>query len=152
MPPLFVQSFLLFACLLGCTPHDPSKSVPRKLPGMTERQLELTTENHQITLFISAPSGVHPIDDYREVNFELSGRGRHRAVFFQLPDKNSEDPYAIKPIDEWNVPVRWDDRTMLYVPGLHDESILAAMRYIIDNGFVDDAFENEDDIRLSERQ
>lgn len=119
---------------------------------MTGRQLELTTKSHRITLLISSPSGLDPIDDYREVNFELPGRGRHRAVFFHLPDKNSKNPYAIKPNDEWDVPVRWDDRTMLFVPELHDESILAAMRYIIDNGFVDVAFENEDDIRLSDLQ
>jgi hypothetical protein len=119
---------------------------------MTGRQLELSTENFGITLFINSPSGVDPIDDYREVIFELPGRGRHRAVFFHLPDKKSKDPYAIKPTDEWDVPVRWDDPTMLYVPGLHDESILAAMRYIIDNDYVDDAFENEDDIRLSDLQ
>ena len=119
---------------------------------MTGRQIELATRRHRITLYVNSPLGVDPIDDYREVNFELPGRGRYRAVFFLLPDKNSDDPYAIKPRDEWDVPVRWDDPTMLYVPALDDNSVLAAMRYIIDNDQQDDAFENEDDIRLNGAQ
>ncbi len=41
---------------------------------------------------------------------------------------------------------------MLYVPALNDDSVLAAMRYIIDNDQQDDAFENEDDIRLDDAQ
>lgn len=116
---------------------------------MTEHQLILSSGNHQIQLSVKSPTGLDPIDDYREVNFELPTRGRHRAVFFLLPDQGSDDPYAIKPIHEWDVPVRWDDPTMLYVPSLSNESILAAIRYIIDNGLEADAFENEEDIRLN---
>ena len=41
---------------------------------------------------------------------------------------------------------------MLFVPSLSDESILAAMQYIIDNGMEADAFENEEDIRLDDSQ
>jgi hypothetical protein len=41
---------------------------------------------------------------------------------------------------------------MLFVPTLNDESVLSAMRYIIDNDQQDIAFENEDDIRLNDAQ
>jgi hypothetical protein len=41
---------------------------------------------------------------------------------------------------------------MLYVPTLNDDSVLAAIRFIIDNDQQDDAFENEDDIRLNDAQ
>ncbi len=53
------------------------------------------------------------------------------------------------PVSEWDVPVRWDDNTMLFVPTLGDESILAAMSYILTSGLEDEAFENGDDVRLS---
>ncbi|MCU0713329.1 MAG: hypothetical protein MUC43_14815 [Pirellula sp.] len=119
---------------------------------MTGRQLVLSSGKLQITLLVQSPTGLDPIDDYREVNFEIPGRGRYRAVFFLLPDGNSDDPYAIKPINEWDVPVRWDDPTMLFVPTLNDDSILAAMRYIIDNGLESDACESDDDLRLNDTQ
>ncbi len=41
------------------------------MPG---RQIELATNRHRITLYVNSPSGVDPIDDYREVIFELPGR------------------------------------------------------------------------------
>lgn len=113
---------------------------------MSGRQLDLTTDENNIKLFIDSPSHLDPIDDYREVNFEFPGRGRFRVFFYLLPDKKSDDPFATKPSGEWDVPVLWDDPTMLYVPTLNDNSILAAMRYIIDNDRVDEAFENVDDI------
>lgn len=117
---------------------------------MSDRQIELTTNRHRITLFVNSLSGPETIEDCREVKFELPGGGRRRAVFFLSPDKNSNDPYSIKPSDEWDVPVRWDDPTMLFVPTLSDEAVLTAMRYIIDNGLEDEAFENEDEIRLDD--
>lgn len=118
---------------------------------MNGRKLTLRVEDIAIELVVDAPKGVDPIDDYREVCFEIPGKGRYRAVFFLLPDKNSDDPYKTMPIKEWLIPVRWDDPTMLYVPTLDDDSILAALSHILENGLEDDALENEDDIRLDER-
>jgi hypothetical protein len=124
--------------------HDP-----KRLPEMTGRQLTLDLGDSQMTLFVDSAVGLEPIDDYREVNFELIGKGRHRAVFFLLPDKKSDDPYATIPDSEWDIPVRWDDNTMLFVPTLDDESILAAMKYVLTKGLEGEAFENENDIRLN---
>ena len=90
------------------------------------------------------------MEDYREVKFELPGPGRHRAIFFLRPDKNLDEPDATKPSNERNIPVRWDDPTMLFIPTLNDESIFAALCYILDNHLADEAFENEDDIRRND--
>ena len=117
---------------------------------MTIRQIVLSSKTFQLTLFVDSPANLEPIEDYREVNFELPGQGRQRAVFFLLPDKNSDDPYATKPTKEWDVPVRWDDPTMLFIPTLNDESILAAISYILDKGLADEAFEKDDGIRLDD--
>lgn len=116
---------------------------------MNQHQLQLVVGGHEIALSINSPSGLAPIEDYREVNFVLPGQGRRRAVFFLLPDKNSSDPFATKPEHEWHVPVRWDDPTMLFIPDLSDRSILAAIKHIIDHKLEDEAFENEDDIERS---
>lgn len=116
---------------------------------MKGRHLTLDVGESEIQLCVDSPVALDPIDDYREVNFELPGKGRHRAVFFLLPDKSSDDPYATTPVREWHVPVRWDDNTMLFVPTLGDESILAAMKYILTNGLEDEAFEDEEQIRFN---
>lgn len=116
---------------------------------MNGRKLVLDLGDSQVSLFVVLPVGLSGVDDYREVNFELPGKGRHRAMFFLLPDRNSDDPNAVKPVSKWNVPVQWDDPTMLYIPTLGDDSILTAMKHIFDNGLEGEAFENEDDIGSS---
>lgn len=113
---------------------------------MKQWSLLLDLGDVQIPLTIEAPTNAAPIEAYREVNFVIPGKGRHRALFFLLPDRNSMDPYAVMPTKEWNVPVRWDDNTMLFVPSLDDNSVLLAMKFIFQNGLETSAFENEEDI------
>lgn len=113
---------------------------------MKQWSLTLELSDVQIPLTVEAPTNFAPIEEYREVNFLIPGKGRHRAVFFLLPDRSSKDPYAVMPTKEWNVPVRWDDNTMLFVPSLDDNSILSAMKYIFQNGMEASAFENDEDI------
>ena len=113
---------------------------------MKQWSLSLKLGDVQIPLTVEAPTNLTPIEEYREVNFVIPGKGRHRAVFFLLPDRKSMDPYAVMPTKEWNVPVRWDDNTMLFVPSLDDDSVLSAMKYIFQNGLETSAFENEEDI------
>lgn len=72
--------------------------------------------------------------------------------FSYYQTKKAGDPYSIKPSDDWDVPVRWDDPMMLFIPTFTDKSILAAIRYIIDNGLENDAFENENEIRQNDLQ
>lgn len=113
---------------------------------MKHWSLSLELGDVQIPLTVGAPIDLSPIEDYRDVNFVIPTKGRHRAVFFLLPDKSSMDPYSVMPTREWNVPVRWDDNSMLFVPSLDDNSILSAMKYIFQNGMESSAFENEEDI------
>ena len=113
---------------------------------MKQWLLTLELGDVQIPLSVQASTNLAPIEEYREVNFVIPGKGRHRAVFFMLPDRNSMDPYSVMPTKEWNVPVRWDDNTMLFVPTLDDNSILSAMKYIFRNGMELSAFENEEGI------
>ena len=112
--------------------------------------IDFAFADQSIPLSVQAPNAVQAIDDYRQVDFELLGRGKHRAVFFLLPDQNSDDPFATKPSSEWKNPVRWDDNTMLFIPTLEDRSIIAAMMYILEKGLEIDAFENEDDIATND--
>ncbi len=113
---------------------------------MKQWSLTLALGDVQIPLTVKAPTNLAPIEEYREVNFLIPGKGRHRAVFFLLPDRNSINTYAVMPTNEWNVPVRWDDNTMLFVPSLDDNSILSAINYIFKNGMEASAFENEEGI------
>ena len=113
---------------------------------MNNRKRMLEAGGEKIVLSVSTPSGLDPIDDYREVTFGLQDGSQRRAMFFLLPDKNSNDPYAVKPEGEWTVPVCWDDPTMLYVPTLKDESILAAITYILNQKLEASAFEVVDEI------
>lgn len=140
-----------FLFVTGCVPENDQAGAPEDLTEMTGRKLMLELGDAHIPLHVDSPAGLDPMDDYREVTFGLPGKGRRRAVFFLLPDTKSHDPHAAKPVDEWDAPVRWDDNTMLFVPSLSDDSILAAMRYILGNGLEDEAFEDEDDIRLNDR-
>jgi hypothetical protein len=112
---------------------------------MKQWSLTLELSDVQIPLTVEAPTNLAPIEEYREVNFLIPGKGRHRAVFFLLPDRSSMDSYAVMPTKEWNVPVRWDDNAMLFVPSLDDNSILSAMKYIFQNGMEASAFENDED-------
>lgn len=112
------------------------------------RTIRLEYAASQIELVVSSPIGVEPIDDYRDVRFEIPGGGRRRAVFMLLPDRNSDDPFATAPADAWDVPVRWDDKTMLFIPALDDAAIVAAVLYILANGMEDAAFEDETDIGI----
>lgn len=108
------------------------------------RKLVLECQPKPIALFVMGPEvEVGPIDDYREVQFEHPRLGWCRAVFFLLPDKNSDVRHAIQPmpIDAWRVPVRWDDPTMLFVPGLDDRFLLEAMQYLMENRFEKEVFE-----------
>ena len=109
---------------------------------MQDRQISFECSLGRILLTITQPNLAQPLDDYREVNFDLPNQGKTRAVFFLLPDNTSDDPFQPKPTEDWEVPVRWDDNTMLFVPSLDDSTILAAMAHIIENGHADDAFEN----------
>ena len=102
----------------------------------------LDVDDLRIPLSIEALVNYAPIEDYREVNFSIPGKGPHRAVFWLLPDRNSDNPYAVMPKTEWSVPVRWDDNTMLFVPSMDDHAILAAMYYIFRNKLEASAFEN----------
>ena len=113
---------------------------------MKQWLLTLELGDVQIPLSVQASTNLAPIEEYREVNFVIPGKGRHRAVFFMLPDRNSMDPYSVMPTKEWNVPARWDDNTMLFVPTLDDNSILSAMKYIFRNGMELSACENEEGI------
>ncbi len=113
---------------------------------MPNRQLSLQCTLGVIPLSVAEPGLTQPLDDFRQVVFNLPNSGKHRAVFFLLPNENSDDPFEPKPATDWAEPVLWDDNTMLYVPSLDDSAILSALRYIIDNGHVGDAFETEDDI------
>lgn len=112
---------------------------------MNVHELTFAWDGRSIRLRVCSPATTYPIDDYREVHFELPTKGRCMAVFFLLPDKSSSDPYSVKPLHEWDVPVRWDDPTMLYVPELHDQAILAAFKYIFENELEATAFEYLDE-------
>ena len=109
-----------------------------------DRKLILHRSPESLELLVSGPEiQLDPLEDYRELNFEIPKLGRCRAVFFLLPDKNSLDVNVIRPLhrDQWNVPVKWDDPTMLYVPSLDDHSLLDAMNYIFDNSLEREVFE-----------
>jgi hypothetical protein len=112
--------------------------------------LTLEFNGQLIPLSIESPLGGNPIDDYREVNFVLADGDKRRAVFFLLPNATSDDPYSVMSHDKWTVPVRWDDNTMLFVPSLSDENILAAIKYILNNGLEDEAFECAEDIDFND--
>jgi len=94
------------------------------------------------------PPGLQPIDDYREVQVTIPDKGRYRAVLFHLPDKESDDPFDVMPLDQWTVPTRWDDNTMLFVPSFNPAHILAAFAHVLDNHLEDEAFEHENDIKF----
>ena len=127
----------------------PTQSIQRytaKESTLPDRQLSLVCSLGIVALSVSEPGFAEPLDDYREVAFELPNQGKHRAVFFLLPNKDSDDPCESKTAADWDVPVRWDDNTMLFVPSLDDSAITSAMKHIIDNGHSSDAFESEHDI------
>lgn len=106
----------------------------------------LVLNDQQIVLGVSAPREAKPLDDFREVNFVLPNKGLRRAVFFLLPDPHSDSRQADVPTVVWPVPVRWDDKTMLYVPTLEDQSLLSALSYILLHDLDDETLENDQDI------
>ena len=128
------------------------QSIGRPQSKLAGRQIELATNRHRVTPYVNSPSGVDPIDNSRDASLGLPGRGRYRAVFNLIPDKNADDPYAIRPRDPWDVRVRWHDPTTLFVPALNDDSVLAATKYIIDNSKQGNAFENEVEVRMLDPQ
>ena len=70
-------------------------------------------------------------------------------MFFLLPDKHSNDPYAVRREREWAVPVRWDDPTMLSVPTFSGESILAVITFVLNHNLEVRAFEVVDEIETN---
>ena len=82
---------------------------------MKQWSITLEVDDLRIPLSIEAPVNYAPIEDYREVNFSIPGKGPYLAVFWLLPDRNSDNPYTVMRKTEWGVPVRWDDNTMLFL-------------------------------------
>jgi hypothetical protein len=114
--------------------------------NMKRWTLPFDYSGQRILLNISAPDRVALIDDYREVTFSTGDGEKRRAVFLLLPNKASNDPYEVKPLHEWTVPVQCDDPAMLYLPALDDEYVISALTYIFENGLEDKVLEDEDDI------
>lgn len=111
---------------------------------MHPERLQLACRRGDFELLVEPPRpDLPPVEACCEVQLTIPEKGRYRAVLFLLPDKNSTDPFAVMPVDEWTVPARWDDNTMLFVPSFDANHIRAAFAYILENRLEDDAFEHE---------
>lgn len=105
------------------------------------KTLEFECVRGKFELCVHPAPGLPPIDDYREVHLDIPGKGRYRAVLFLLPDTASDDSFAVLPIERWNVPAKWDDNTMLFVPSLDDRYVIDAFRFVLDENHEDSALE-----------
>ena len=83
---------------------------------------------------LSTPNSVNEDDSSATVYQSLSS-GWRKGYFVCYPSDSDESSKT------WNQPVEWQDDQLLYVPSLTDQSIKEAVKYIIDNGFADLAFE-----------
>ena len=138
---------VVFLFAAGCSGHNgkiPAPPVNPAKPAMQKLTLNCKRGEFELTVMPTHP-GIPPVDDCREIHVSIPDAGRFRAVLFLLPDKESDDPNAIMPVDQWTVPARWDDNTMLYVPSFDEKHILSAFAYVLDNQLEADAFEHEND-------
>lgn len=105
--------------------------------------LMLDVDDRRMRLSVETPPIPRYIDRYREVYFSLHGR-RYCALFCAAPEPSPNDSDTAKTETEWTVPEIGKDTRVLTIQSLHDDSILAAMSYIIRNGMEASAFREGD--------
>lgn len=93
---------------------------------MHSNQLRITHCGSELLVRLRRSPDYFGDDSQCNVHLQLQGEWRH-AAFACYPEGSRQ-------LASWTVPVEWTDGLILYVPSLSDESIAAALQFLLEGG------------------